>query len=321
VDARGNGGPLSPISMAAAGTVQARLGNRNVIMMRFCCKLSVFGIVLALLPGCPEKKEAGEAPIDLGTADGPLMPMAGAMLDPLLANGSADWVPFRELEDADAESGDEADKSANEVGGADTKEIEQEIRNLVKDYNDLVAERDIEEILVYHIDAQQDTVKSMYEAQFDLLDKLGEVEAALAEALPDQKERITNAFSPIRSASGGLTVTKLTVDSDSLVIGELKDSVTPICKFVLEDGDWFIDVPNLPTVFSQIKPGLDMVATMLGTVPQGLQSGQIQAETILAQLETQMKAMAGTAGSADEKEGDAEGAGADEETGDGGDSN
>ena len=228
---------------------------------------------------------------NLGTEDIPLLPAASVIHDVSLMKGSADWVPFREVTEDEAgtpsEDGAPSDSS--------TSETETEIRDLLREYNELVADRDIDELMVYHIESHQETVKSWYEVQFSLLDKLVEVQTALTSALPDSQARIEQAMSPLNSASAGLSVETLTVENGSLVIGKLAGGgVTPMCRFVVLEDEWFIDLPNLPQTFAQLKPVLDGRMSMIDSLKLALESGSVAAEQVLEQLETQAKASSTT---------------------------
>lgn len=266
-----------------------------MVMTQSLGKLTAYALVLLLLTGCPEKQTPTETFYNLGTSDDPLMPVGSTMQDPRLAKGSADWVPIRELAQDGNEDEDSAADGAGQTSTGETAEIEEEIRGLLKNYNDLVADRDIDEIVAYHVESQQEAAKAWYETQFAMLDKLAGIESALNAALPDEADRIAAAFAPLKRTSGGLDVGKLTVESKNLVIGELAHGASPMCKFMLIDDEWFIEIPNLPETFAAIKPVLDTQQTLIDNLKQGLESGQIAADQILTQLEAQVKALRGSA--------------------------
>ena len=202
--------------------------------------------------------------------------------DVSLAKGSADWVPFRELVEDQAGTPSEASAPS----GRSKTETETEIRDLLKEYNELMVERDIDELMVYHIDSHQETVKSWYEFQFALQDKLAEGQTAMSSALPDSQARIEQAIAPLKAAFSGLSVDTLTVESEELVVGKLAGGgMAPMCRFVIVDDEWFIDLPNFPETFAQRKPVLDEMMSTIDTVKQGIESGAMPAEQVLAQLE------------------------------------
>ena len=249
------------------------------------------GLFVLAVVGCRDSDPPPTFYRNLGTQDVPLLPAASVIHDVSLAKGSADWVPFRELgeDEAGTPSKDEA------PSGSSITETETEIRDLLKEYNELVADRDIDELMVYHIESHQETVKSWYEVQFSLLDKLVEVQTALTSALPDSQARIEQAMAPLNTASAGLSVETLTVENGSLVIGKLAGGgVAPMCRFVVLEDEWFIDLPNLPQTFAQLKPVLDGRMSMIDSLKLALESGSVAAEQVLEQLETQAKASSTT---------------------------
>jgi len=240
------------------------------------------GLLVLAVVGCRDSDPPPTLYRNLGTQDVPLLPAASVIHDVSLAKGSADWVPFRKMGKDEAGTPSEAGAPS----GGSNAETETEIRELLKEYNELVVQRDIDELMVYHIDSHQETVKSWYEVQFALLDKVAEVQTALTSALPDSQARIEGAFAPFKTASAGLSVDSLTVESEELVVGKLAGGgVAPMCRFVIVDDEWFIDLPNFPETFAQRKAVLDEMMSMIDALKQGLESGTIAAEKVLTQLE------------------------------------
>lgn len=251
--------------------------------------VSAVGLLVLAVAGCRDSDPPPTFYRNLGTEDIPLLPAASVIHDVTLAKGSADWVPFRKL--GEAEAGTPSEDGA--PSGRSNTETETEIRDLLKEYNELVADRDIDELMVYHIDSHQETVKTWYEVQFALMDKLAEVQAALTSAQPDSQARIDQAFAPLKAASAGLSVDTLTVESEELVVGKLAaGGVVPMCRFVLVEDEWYIDLPNLPETFAQLKPVLDGMMSMIDALSQGLESGSVGAEQVLTQLEANSASLA-----------------------------
>ncbi len=156
-----------------------------------------------------------------------------------------------------------------------------------------MVERDIDELMVYHLDSHQETVKSWYEVRFALLDKVAEVRTALTSALPDSQARIEQAFARLKTASASLSVDTLTVESEELVVGKLAGGgMAPMCRFVIVDDEWFIDLPNFPETFAQRKPDIVRTMSIIDTMKQGIESGSMPAEQVLTQLEALSAALA-----------------------------
>ncbi len=245
-------------------------------------KFSAIGLIVAALGGCRDSTPPAAFYRNLGTDDVLLLPVASVTHDVSLVKGSADWVPFRELGEAEVATASEDGRPS----GSSSAEIETEIRELLKEYNELVVERDIDELMAYHIDSHQATVKSWYDLQFSLIDKLAEGQAALTRALPDSQARIEQAFAPLKAALAGLSVDTLTVESEELVVGKLaEDGMAPLCRFVIVEDEWFIDLPNFPETFAQLGPVVDGQMSMIDVLIQGIKSGLVPAEQVLTQLE------------------------------------
>ena len=251
--------------------------------------VNAVGLLVLAVVGCRDRDPPPTFYRNLGTQDDPLLPAASVIHDVSLAKGSADWVPFRKLGEAKAATPSE-DRGPS---GSSNAETEAEIRELLKEYNELVAERDIDELMVYHIDSHQETVKSWYEFRFALMDKLAEGQTALTSALPELQARIEQAFAPIKAIFAGLSVDTLTVESEELVVGKLAGGgMAPMCRFVIVEDEWFIDLPNFPETFAQRKPDIVRTMSIIDTMKQGIESGSMPAEQVLTQLEALSAALA-----------------------------
>ena len=242
-----------------------------------------FGLVLAPTAlfafGCREGTPPPAHNRNLGDEDVMLLPVRSTRLDPSLQDGSAQWHDFREFNAEEEAAGAE---QPGEGGG----EIETEIRELIGDFNEVVAERDVEGMLEYHLDGQQDTVEAWYEAKFAAMDKLAEVKGAFEEKLPDATERVAGTFAALENATGAqLVVESLTVVNENEVTGSLPaGAAIPTCRFAVIDEEWFIEFPQLPD-FAQLKPALDDVTAACEGWLEALQSGERPAGEILDEVE------------------------------------
>ena len=272
----------------------------------------LFIVVGASVWGCRDVTPARPLNENLGTADEPLLPTQMTRYYSGLEPGGgqdAEWHPFRPFEPEAEEEAAAAGESDDESGG-----LEAEIRDLISEYNELLAERAVEDLLEYHVEEQQEAVEAFYELGFASIDKLGELQAALEEKLPDQKDRIATMFGPALSqANSGLTVESLTVVSEEEVTGRLVGG-EPItgCRFLLLDEDWYIELQGLPDAATLTTMGQAIAATYDSRL-QAIREGQVPADQMLTQMEVMFQAMlpAGESGAEDAAgtTGDAGGAG------------
>jgi hypothetical protein len=272
-----------------------------------------FGLVLPLVSviasGCREGHPPPAHNRNLGDDTVLLLPVRSSRVDPDLKGGTAEWYDFPEF-------GAEREATGDEPTGEGSGEIEAEIRELISEYNEVVAERTLDELLEYHVDEQQDAITALYEAKFATMDKVAEVKAAFEERLPDAEDRVADEFAELEHAAGvNLVVESLTVVNDDEITGNLAaGSTTPTCRFVVIDEDWYIEFPRLPD-FAQLKPLLDGVTTAGDEWLQALQSGDRPAEEVLDEVGEFVRTMTTARGATDEDVGpdEADPTGADEE--------
>ena len=264
-------------------------------------RLAWWGLALFLVSmmgsGCRDGDPPSAHNRNLGDADSLLLPVRSARVDPDLKDGTAEWYEFPEFNAEQEAAGDEP----ADGGGS---EIETEIRELISEYNELVAERTLDDILEYHIEEQHETIAALYEVKFTTLDKLAEVKAAFEEKLPEAGERVADRFAPLEVAADvELVVDSLTTAGDSEVTGNLPaGSTTSTCRFVVVEEDWYIEFPQLPE-FAQVKPSLDNITAACDGWLQSLQSGERAAEEVLAEVEAFVRALPPGPDAADEAAG------------------
>jgi hypothetical protein len=252
----------------------------------------LLGVVSIVVTGCRDTEPTPSHYRDLGEGDRVLLPGGSPWhAIPYKQGDTAEWVPFREPSAealAEAGEGDEAGAEAGEATG-----LEAEIRELIDEYHEVVADRDVEEMLEYHVEEQQETLGAMFGDAVRLLDTMDALQEALAGKLPDDVERINAAFDTLKKGARAqrLVVESLSVESDVLVSGEPPEGARePACRFKLIDDEWYIEIVDLPD-YGQVKPQVDMLQAMFDGVMQGVEGGQVPAETLLQQLEAQVSAM------------------------------
>ncbi len=234
--------------------------------------------------GCGDTEPPPPYERDLGDEGTVLLPTDSVWQDPGIAKGTADWHPFRE---PGTEPGaGRAAAEAAEAAPAGSAQTESEIREMVADYNDFVAEATADELLDYYVEAQHDVLRPHLEAAITLTAKLDQFCKALEEKQPDAKDRIAQAFEIIASThTARLPLESITVVSESEAAGKLATRPNPrTCGFSLVDDEWFVELRDLRP-YAEIKPAIDATSALYDGWAQALNSGQASAQEALAALE------------------------------------
>jgi len=222
---------------------------------------------------------------DLGTDGTLLLPVPSPQYAiSKVDDAQADWHPVakpgeRVEEEAEEEDVDESEDETS------TTETEAEIRELIEAYNELAAERSMDDLLEYYVPEQQETLRPLLETSFNIAEKVAELADALTAKLPDAEERIRAALAGAGgSPSGVLVVESLNVVSDTEVTGPLAaGGLAPTCRFVVSDEEWFIEMPQADA--AKTKSELDAVLARFSGWVESLSSGGVSAEELLVQIE------------------------------------
>lgn len=245
-------------------------------------------IVLGLI-GCREKEPPLFQHHDLGDETRSLLPTQSPWLDQAVAKGKAQWVPFQEPDSEQAEP-DNEEAAKDEERDSPDSDVESQVRDLVADYNDAAADRDLDGLLELHVESQAKALRPFFRAGFAIFEKLEKLRDVLAEKLPDRKDHIEEVFAATLDAAtrDALNVTSLEVVSETEVKGTLApNTLTTSCRFVLIDGDWYLELLNLPDLTALLSAN-QMVEKGFDMALQQIASGQIPAEQMLKQMEAQM---------------------------------
>ena len=262
-------------------------------MLRVWSLTCVVLLVGSLLSACRDSAPPRPYSQDLSTESHLLPPTSGPWLDLAVKDGRAEWVPFRSPEEKAAEPPAPEEETAKPSG------VEGEIRALIKDYNEALAEKDFEGFLEYFVETQADTVEQMIEVLPVIVQKFSALGDAVAEKAPEAALGFIKLPADLSLEQAlKLEVASLTVESETKVVGKVNAGNIPslpaglpippgmdVVNFVLGDDYWYVELPalNLMSVF------LQQAVAQIDTLTEGVKSGQIPVEGLAAQFETLSK--------------------------------
>lgn len=224
---------------------------------------------------------------DLGDTTRPLPPSVPAWHDARVKGGNAEWKQFQ----PPAEKKNAAEAGAAGEAKLSPEEIADEIRALVKDHNDLIAEGKHAEVIDYYIPAQRDAAREFWAFGAAMDAKLKQLQGLLIEKKPDAKDQTTKTISLLLGPPG-IDVKNLKVVSDTEAAGEMGAAagVTVAVSFRLiedketKESDWYIDLSSLND-YAKHKPASEQIAAAFDGLIAGIKSGAIQPDVALTQLE------------------------------------
>lgn len=239
--------------------------------------------------GCRDTEPPPAFNRDLGSDGVLLLPTASVWHEPEIARGKADWYPFRDPSAQRAAGLSPRGSVQGETPGSPARKggrIESELREMIDEYNDFVAEATVDELLDYYVEEQHATLKPLFESVKQLAEIYAMIRKELEAKLPDAKGRIDASLGFLEAdADNRLPVESITVVSNTEATGKLAGgSIVQTCRFRLIDEDWYVEIPGLGA-FANLKPMLDAGLTTYRGLLDGLRSGQLSAEAVLQQLE------------------------------------
>lgn len=252
------------------------------------------GVALSIvLWGCREQEPTPTHYRDLGE-DVILLPTASVAHDRSMLDGRADFPDFRVPSTTD-DTGDTASTNGDPSPAANNAEVEDEIRSLLADYNELAddLEATADDFLEYYPEAQHDSIRPLFESAVRVSGRLPALRSSLEEGLPDQGDRINTAITMLESLLNlQVTVDSVTVTNATEVTAELRgSSVSPSGHFQLIDDEWYLEFPPVTDV-EAVKPLLEAAVTKFEGWMSGLNDGSLGADAILSEIEESSKVLA-----------------------------
>ena len=174
--------------------------------------------------------------------------------------------------------------------------IEAEIAEVITEFNEVLTDGAIDEILEYFVADQAEALKPIVETAFATKDVIQQLRGELGTKLPDATDRIENAVNTILvDMSLELKGETLNVKSDTEVGVSVKGGViSQEYSFVIEDEEWYIRVAESQELAERgtaLERGLHYYRDMLESV----RSGAVPAEDRLKELESAVAAAQTTA--------------------------
>jgi hypothetical protein len=260
-----------------------------------------------LAAGCAESEPPPTQARDLGTEERPLLPTSSAWHEPGITKGSAEWHPFREPPALPtAGTAGEPSRPAEPKGGEfDAAAVENEIRALLREFNEKVAAgAALEERSEFFVQAQRPRLRQIAESIDGFRSKLHSLREAVKEKSPEGTALLDRVVQSVRSPDNEpLQIEGLVVESENAARAKqiappqagVPESLREV-RFQVEGEYWCIEFPAIEQM-AAIVQGLQVTSQQLDVLTQGIRSGQIPPERLLAQLKP-LEAMLPTSESA-----------------------
>jgi hypothetical protein len=253
-------------------------------------------VIPATLMGCRETEPEPLHNLDLGSGRTILMPPSSERNSTAIAKGQADWHPFR---DPLAEPPPRAAESDDGENGAETSELEAEIRELIAEYNEVVVDGTVEELLDYFVEAQHEKLSSVLTLTVKLRDEAASLQAALEAKLPDARQRIQQALGTNATGlSGAVDVVDVEIVSDEEVAAK---TAAAEYRFSLVDEDWYFEISQVDEHATDQTLLLEQAMTRVGGWVSALGADQSKPDEVLAQIEEAAQARVETPAPAPEE--------------------
>lgn len=248
-------------------------------------------ILLLAATGCRETEPPPTHFKDLGTDGAPLLPTSPVWKTAAIAEGQADWHPFREPASEPEVDDDDGSTPGDGAPGVANTEIEAEIREVIAEFNEVVRTGATEEILEYFVAEQVDALEPIVDATFATREVLQQLRIELDTMLPDAAERSENATNAILAdMSLELQNETLDVKSDTEVNVSVNGGViSQTYRFVIVDEEWYIEVPGAEAL-PELGPALDRGLQHYREMLESVRSDAGSAEERLKELESAVAA-------------------------------
>jgi len=237
-------------------------------------------VAVVLAVGCREEPAEPSLNRDLGDETRTLMPTRMTLANPDVNKGSASWLDLRVPSFA---RHDAAPEGAGEAsgGGADASEPEyaEDLRNLIADYNALLADGDYSELPGFFASSQADEVERLTGALPEVTMKLQELNEALPEPDPALQAAVdAMAVGKLLKVEAGT----IRAESDGVASADIVNLPGARIRFVLEDGEWYIEHPIVAAAGDALSQ-LNVAA--LDEAIAGVKSGELTGDALTARID------------------------------------
>ena len=240
-----------------------------------CLVLVLLGVMGS--PACQEAEPLPPYFTDLGDEHTLLMPPASTWMDVAIKDGQAEWPATGAL--AAEVSGK---RTPSEPPAALNERVEQEIRELISEFNEIVAEKAYGELADYYIPRQRTVLRELLQVTDNYSRKLGVLADVLDEKSPGSGASFRDLLD--RMPLGETLILKvetISVQSATSVVATMgSDQV----RFLLEDDEWFVESPALEpghAMLPQLEAGIAQIEALISA----LEVDQISPDAIGSQLE------------------------------------
>lgn len=256
-------------------------------------RFALLGLLLALpIGGCRKEPDRTSLEGDIGDGGVILLPTDSTWVKTDLAQGPAEWHPFRNPDEQPPEI-DPADAPADANGG----NVESVLRKFVTTYNDVVKETktadDLEGLLDYYVDEQREQIRPVFEIVMALVTTDAELQTEFGNHLADAPGRLVAASTALSSAAPyTLRVASFGVADDGTKTAKLTGgSLFATCSFVLLDQDWYLKAPEGDALATAQTTAEAALATRQGWLST-LQDDSPDVESVIQAIEAVVAANA-----------------------------
>ena len=199
-------------------------------------------------------------------------PIGGASLNPALAGGQAEWIEFRPppaLKDRGGPEGTPAAPSSAPV----KDEGVAEVRELVEEYNGVIADGDVEALLEYFVAEQEEALRPVFTAAVALSSRLGPfcqtLEASQAGTETERSRGLCRNVAAMLTPR--LNTEELRAEEGGTVMMRVSSRIFPAeVRAVKVEEDWYFQIPDAAGVavsaaqLSELGQRVDQWSAALG---------------------------------------------------------
>lgn len=268
-----------------------------------CRALYIAGLFLVLTGiGCREREPHDSFDTVLEVNGKKLLPTLPAYHEASIADGTAEWVAFKDPT-ARAAAKPPASSGTAKADGAVDPAAAQAILDTVADFNDVIKEKDYDEALNYLVEAQIDTAQELFALDGEASEALEALIKAITDKSPALEGRADDVRAQLDKPNGLLLsagkVNSLTDDEAVLALNWPADNpMGPMLpkefRVVKVEADWYIEHPIME-IAGQMIPVIKASAQQISQLASSVDSGELEPEVALQTLEATAGGPAGAA--------------------------
>jgi len=249
-------------------------------------------VLTGFVAACRDSEPPPAYYVDLGSDNKPLPPPAPTWKDSSIREGTAEWRPFTPANATPKPAVPESESPPAGLATAEGDETEKAVREFIKEFNEVVAEKAHDELPDYFVKSQRGPLRELLKVRKDFLANTTELVAAIEEKSAEAGQALRAKLKGVEAAGSlEMTLVSLTVIGPTEATGTLS---VPEGASVPEEQrealfkkvgrEWQVELKQIEAAAAAL-PMMQTAVAQFDTLISAVKSGAAPVDAVVKQLD------------------------------------